>query len=233
MNLQRRKLILSALALPAGCSIQPLKPLASQPIASPARMPIVRPPAIGQSWAYSQFNMYNSVLLAIEQEQLAAVGPRIVITRQDGAGQLLPEEHHLNWGQMVRDPVWDFVQNYETPVVHWPAALQVGASEKVNTHYRVDNFSYRFAIDVTITAQAWERVTVAAGTFDVLRIDKFIRIQHYDHGRQNNVRRDTIWLAPETGRWVAREIKGEYQIMATKPFTAYEGGVRWELSTWS
>jgi hypothetical protein len=177
--------------------------------------------------------MYNSVLLATEREQLAAVGPRIVITRQDGEGQPLPEEHHLQWGRMVRDPAWDFVQNYEAPIAHWPAALQVGASEKVNTHYRVDNFSYRFAIDVTTTAQAWERVTVAAGTFDVLRIDKFIRIQHYDHGRQNNVRRDTIWLAPETGRWVAREIKGEYQIMATKPFTAYEGGVRWELITWS
>ena len=232
MNLQRRKIILSALVLPAGCSIQALKPLVSEPIASPPAMPTVRAASVGQSWTYNRLNIYNSELLAVERERVAAVGPRIILKRQNGAGQVLPEEHHVAWGRMVRDPVWDFVQHYEAPIAHWPALLRPGASEKVNTHYLVDQFSFRFWIDVTTTAQAWERVRVPAGTFDALRIEKFIRIQHQDEGRKDMVRRDTVWLAPETGRWVAREVKGEYKVIGTETHDAYETSFRWELTAW-
>lgn len=232
MNFQRRKIIISALVLPAGCSVQALKPLASEPIATPSVVPAVRAAAVGQSWTYNRLDIYNSQLLAVEREQVAAIGPRIILKRQNGTGLVLPEEHHLGWGHMVRDPVWDFVQNYEAPVAHWPVLLQPGASEQVKTHYLVDQFSFRFWIDVTTTAQAWERVRVPAGTFDALRIEKFIRIQHQNEGRNDMVRRDTVWLAPETGRWVAREIKGEYKVIGTKTHDAYETSFRWELTAW-
>ena len=76
------------------------------------------------------------------------------------------------------------------------------------------------------------RVRVPAGTFDALRIEKFIRIQHQNEGRNDMVRRDTVWLAPETGRWVAREIKGEYKVIGTKTHDAYETSFRWELTAW-
>ena len=232
MNLQRRKIIISALVLPAGCSVQALKPLASEPISTPSVVPAVRAAALGQAWTYNRLDIYNSQLLAVEREQVAAVGPRIILKRQNGAGQVLPEEHHLAWGRMVRDPVWDFVQNYEAPVAHWPASLQPGASEKVHTHYLVDQFSFRFWIDVTTTAQAWERVRVPAGTFDALRIEKLIRIEHQDEGRIDMVRRDTVWLVPEIGRWVAREIRGEYNVVATETHVGYEASFRWELGAW-
>ena len=233
MNFQRRKIILAALALPAGCAIQPLKTMVLEPIASPQRLPAVRAAALGQSWVYRRLNVYNSELLAIEREEVTTIGPRIVIQRRNGAGQVLPEEHHLDWGQVVREPVWDFVQNYEAPVPHWPALLKPGATEKVYTHYAIDNFSPRYALDVWVTAKTWERIKLPIGTFDVLRIEKFIRIQHYDEARKNAFRRDTIWLAPEIGRWVARETSGEYQILATKTHVDHEPAYRWELSAWS
>ena len=233
MTLQRRKIIISALVMPAGCSVQALKPLISEPIATPSVVPLVRAPALGQTWTYHRLDIYNSKLLAVEREQVATVGPRIILKRQSGAGQVLPEEHHLGWGQMVRDPVWDVVQNYEDAVSHWPDTLQPGASKQVNTHYLVDQFSYRFWINVRTTAQAWERVRVPAGTFDALRIEKLIRIQHQDEGRVDAVRRDIVWLAPETGRWVAREIRGEYKVIGTATHDGYETSCRWELTAWA
>lgn len=233
MNLQRRKIIISALVLPAGCSVQALKPLVSESIVTPPVVPTVRAAAVGQSWTYNRLDVYNGQLIAVEQDQVAAIGPRIILKRQNSADQVLPEEHHLAWGRMVRDPVWDFVQNYEAPVSHWPQTLQPGASEKVNTHYTVDRFSYRFWLNVHTTALAWERVRVPAGTFDALRIEKFIRIQHQDEGRIDMVRRDTLWLAPETGRWVAREISGEYNVVGTETHVGYETSFRWELSDWA
>ena len=233
MNFLRRKMILSALALPAGCSVKPLKPMALTPLASPQNLPAIRAAAPGQSWVYHRFNVYNSELLTTEHEEVATVGPRIVIKRRSDTGQVLPEEHHLDWGQMVREPVWDFVQNYEVPVPHWPALLKPGSIQKINTHYAIDHFSSRYSIDVQISVQAWERIKVTAGTFDVLRIEKFIRLQHHDEARKNALRRDTIWLAPEIGRWVARETSGEYQIIAAKTHVDHEPAYRWELSAWS
>lgn len=233
MNLQRRKIILSAVVLPAGCSVQALRPLASERIAPPVNVPSVRLPELGQFWTYNRLDRYNSQLRAVEREQVAAVGPRIILKRQNEAGQVLPEEHHLGWGRMVRDPVWDFVQNYEAPVAHWPTTLQPGAMEKVATYYLVDQFSYRFWINVRTTALAWERVRVPAGVFDALRIEKLIRIQHQDEGRTDMIRRDTVWLAPETGRWVAREINGEYKVIASKTHDGYETSFRWELAAWA
>jgi hypothetical protein len=147
----------------------------------------------------------------------------------------LAEERHAAWGQLLRDPAWDYPMSFETPVPLWPASLTVGAKASANTHYRMDGGSFRYWIQVSCVVRGWERVTVSAGTFDTLRIERLIRLNHEDFARLYALRRDTMWLSLEVGRWVARETSGEYlQVSNAGRGGAYsrEDHFRWELTAW-
>ena len=233
MDAMRRKLALSALLLPAGCAIQPLERLPRAAIPAPHPPHPVRAAALGQTWTYDKFNFYNSERVATEREEVVALSPRIVVQRQSDSGAPLGDEHHTQWGRIVRDPAWDAILNYNNPVDHWPESLQIGAISAVSTRYWLDGGSFRYWINVQTSARAWERVKVPAGTFDALRIEKIIRLQHPDISRLNTVRRDTLWLAPEVGRWVARETNGEYRVSGARGGTGREDHFRWELTRWS
>lgn len=232
MEFDRRKLLVSVLALPAGCAIQPLGALKREPLSTPAGAAVIRPAAMGQSWTYQKFNIYNGERLATEREDVVAMSPRIVIRRQTETGQILPEERHAQWGQVVREPVWDYVLNYEEPVAHWPDVLNLGAVTRINTHYLMDGGSYRYWINVYTRVMAWERVQVPAGSFTTLRIERIIRIEHRDAGRVETIRQDVLWLVPEIGRWVARETRGDYSTKGRPGSSGREDRMRWELTAW-
>jgi hypothetical protein len=45
---------------------------------------------------------------------------------------------------------------------------------------------------------------------------------------------ETIWFAPEVGRWVVRESTGSYYMDDSSVDTPYsESGYRWELLEWT
>jgi hypothetical protein len=233
MDPLKRKTLLSLLALPAGCTIQPLAPVRTESQASPADTPAFRPAALGQSWTYQKINTYNSQLVATEHEEVVALEPRIVLSRKTDAGVQLPAEQHNQWGQVVRDPAWDVVHNYEEPIPLWPQSLVIGSSSSLNTHYRLDNSSIRLSINVYTAVKAWEKVILPSGQFNALRLEKWIRIQHHDVSRVETVRRDTVWLVPEIGRWAAREISGQYRTTGQTGLPSQEPSFRWELKSWT
>lgn len=193
----------------------------------------IRMPATGQTWTYRKSNFYNSQLLAIEQESIASVSPQIVVHRQQDTGEPLPEERHERWGQVLRDPTWDYVQNYEVPVPLWPQSLVVGTTVSIHTHYRLDNSSFRYWVNVYCAVRGWEKVTLIQGEFVAVRIERLIRLQHTDLSRADVIRRDIIWLAPEVGRWVARETSGEYRLPSPHGGLVREDYFRWELTNWT
>lgn len=238
MSLTRRHVLLALPAtalLPAGCAIHPLPPLRTEPAATPAVVPALRPPAPGQHWTYRKYNSFNSALLATETDEVVALQPLVrVIRRSDAPGAAPQEELQQPWGQVLRDLSWDHAHNYEPPLPLWPQELRPGARSVHWGHYRVDDFSFRYWINVHTTVHGWEQVTLAQGTLRALRIEHFIRLHHHDVTRLETTRRDTLWLAPELGRWVAREVSGEY--LRPAPFGASryrEDHHRWELSAWS
>jgi hypothetical protein len=235
MTLDRRTVLLAAVGLPAGCAVQSLAPLPVTPIPAPARPGSIRAPLVGQSWTYRKLNFFNSSDLGLVQETVASVAPTIDIHRQAQGGATLFDEKHLTWGQLSRDPVWDYPMSFEAPVPLWPAPLSVGETTTVNTHYRMDGGSIRFWIQVRSVVRRWERITVAAGTFDSLRIERLIRLDHQDHTRARTERQDTLWLSPEVGRWVARDTSGEYVVQGGGRMMANdarEDHFRWELTAW-
>jgi hypothetical protein len=229
----KRKTLLALLALPAGCGIPPLAAIKSEPLASPATTPKIRPPAIGQSWTYQKFNWFNSELMATEREEVAAVNPQIIIRRKTDAGVVLPEEHQSQWGQLVRDPAWDVVQNYIDPVPVWPASLAVGTSTSTRTNYHLDDETYAHWITIDTTVKAWEKIYLPKGEFNALRIEKFIRLDHKDITRAQTTRKDVLWLVPEIGRWAVRETSGEYLTKGSYPSREHEPQFRWELTAWT
>jgi hypothetical protein len=236
MTFDRRSACVALLALPAGCAIQPLQPLPKTPIAPPGPAAVALPaPAVGRHWSYRKLNFFNGSVVDEVTETVTAVAPTLRIARRDDGAAPAVLEEHAAWGQLLRESAWDTPMTFESPLPMWPAALAVGASASGNTHYRMDGGSIRFWIQVSAVARQWERVTAAAGSFDTLRVERLIRLEHQDVTRLWTLRRDTMWLSPEVGRWVARETSGEYLTRGEQrflPSVSREDHVRWELSAW-
>jgi hypothetical protein len=192
----------------------------------------MRPPALGQSWTYQKFNVYNSELIATEREDVVSISPRIILNRATASGTQLPQEQHRQWGQLLREAHWDFAQNYVDAVPLWPQELAVGASSQIRTDYRLDNFSFPFWISVQAVVKRWEKVSLPLGDFDALHIERLIGLQHQDISRISTTRWDHIWLVPELGRWVVRQINGEYRTSGRRG-GGREDYFRWELTAWT
>jgi hypothetical protein len=234
MTLNRRDALLALITLPAGCAIQPLAPFATTALPVPDKPRPLRAPQAGQSWTYRQLNFFNSSVVDVIKETVTSVAPTLVVSRQAGSGAALPDERQAESGQLLRDPVWDFPMTFETAVPLWPTPLAAGAKTNADTRYRVDGGSVRYWIQVYCTARGWERVTVGAGTFDTLRVERLIRLDHPDVTRAETVRHDTMWLSPEVGRWVARDTSGEYLLAGDSKMRgpAEEDHFHWELTAW-
>jgi len=235
MNTTRRKIALSLLMLPAGCAIRPLDAVRTRLTAAPAPGTPVRAPAPGQSWSYRQLDFFNSQQVDEVREAVESVGDEIVIARRGTRQLQLSSEIQGPWGLLRRDPVWDAAQTYEQALPLWPPGLELGQTVALHTHYRRDHDSFRYAIGLYAVARRWETVSVPAGEFDCLRVERTLRQQHQDFSRLETLRHDTLWLAPEVGRWVLRETWGEYRHAgrSSQGSQGLEDHFRWELTAWT
>jgi hypothetical protein len=85
-----------------------------------------------------------------------------------------------------------------------------------------------------MAAHGWETISVPAGQFKVLRFTNMISFRSTDFSHTDAQRQETVWFAPEVGRWVARESTGSYYIDDSSVDTPYdEAGYRWELLEWT
>ena len=235
MTLNRRSALLGVLALPTGCANRALSPFATTAVPAPSGSGVLRAPRVGQSWTYRKLNFFNGSLLDVVQETVASVGSTVDVSRQSNSGAALADEKHAVWGQLLRDPAWDYPMTFETPVPLWPASLAGDARTTINSHYFMDDGSFRHWVQVSCVVRNWDRVTVGAGTFDTLRIERLIRLEHHDFSRVYTLRRDTMWLSLEVGRWVARDTSGEYGQAGDPGMLrnySQEDHLHWELTAW-
>ena len=250
----RRSFVLGSVALPMGCVARP-------PAVGPTDVthlsPIVRPPGVGHSWRYARHDGITGEITEVQVDRVSAVDHTVNIeswsegapadneSRSWGAKWLrpferaqsrpssLPSEVQEPWGMIIVDPHWDLVQVYKRPIPLWPTELRPGWRSLVYTPYQTTQ-----ATDLpwqqTIMAHSWENISVPAGQFVALRYTNLINFTHSDFSRTNAVRQETLWLAPEVGRWVARESRGTYyhaDSVADQPYI--ESTCRWELLNWS
>ncbi len=252
VHVTRRFFLLSSAALSVGCATRAPVDAAAPPAQN------VRQPVLGQSWRYAKSDMFTRKLVDEQVDRVASVNHTVEIgssyqepakaAKQGwGAAELekytghhnipagpLPSEIQDPWGMVAVDPHWSQVQAYETPIPLWPTVLEPGWMTRISTDYKTPADQAARPWDQTMRAQAWETVTVPAGQFKALRFTNLIKFKHSDFSRADSQRRETIWFAPEVGRWVARESQGTYYVADSTIVTPYnENSYRWELLEWS
>jgi hypothetical protein len=234
MDIFKRRSLLALLALPTGCAIQYLPSLPSAPLNSGASVGALRAPTLGQSWTYQKLNFYNSQRLDTVKEEVVDMVGGIRISRRSQDNLDLGDEIQPVWGQVTQDPYWDFLQTYEAPLPLWLDNFTIGTRQSSSTHYRSGSSSFRYWISARTAVTGWERLVLPSGSFDTVRIEKLVRLNHRDITRLDTIRRDTLWLAPEIGRWVARETNGEFRIAGRRGgWTGREDHFRWQLESWT
>lgn len=252
-HVTRRFFLLSSAAVSIGCAVRGSPAGAAMPSAQ-----AVRQPSQGQSWRYAKHDIYTRSVVDEQMDQIGALDHTVEISssyqapahaekpkwgskllrkytgHQEIPAGSLPSEIQDPWGMVAVDPHWSQVQVYETPIPLWPAQLEPGWQTHISTNYKTPADQDALPWDQTMKALAWETITVPAGHFKALRFTNYIQFKHSDFSRTDSVRRETIWFAPEVGRWVARESQGTYYVADSTIEQPYnENGYRWELLEWS
>jgi hypothetical protein len=247
----RRDFLLSAGALSVGCAGPGV--VSNAPIGAAAR---VREPEVGQSWRYASHDLVTKKIIDTQVDRVSAVGQSIEIESHfDGAksapmtypswdtswlkkyrsrnlGRPLPSEVQEPWGMILVDPHWTQPQVYEKPIPLWPTELRPGWSTTVGTYYKIPDSNAALPWQLTMSAQRWESITVPAGQFTALRYFNLVNFRYTNiSGRVAGQRKETIWFAPEIGRWVVRESSGAFRQDVAEEF--YESSYRWELLSWA
>jgi hypothetical protein len=249
----RRFFLLSSAALSAGCATRQPEAMETTPT------PNIRQPVVGQSWRYAKHDLFTRALVDTQVDRVTAVDRTVEIdsraeaasdekaansrwgeeflrkyVRRATPGGDLPSEIQEPWGMVLVDPHWAQVQVYEKPIPLWPEQLRPGWQIEISTMYKTPINQDGLAWDQTMKAHAWEMITVPAGQFKTLRFSNLIKYRNGDITRTDSVRQETLWFAPEVGRWVVRESRGSFYVedsLIVQPYN--ENGFRWELLEWS
>jgi hypothetical protein len=249
----RRAFLASAAALPAACStLKGRDGGASRDVSGGLTAPPPRPPVVGQAWRYAKRDRFTRAVVDTQVDRVTSVGRTVEIdshveSDREGSSKstsgwlrkyfahphpaaALPSEIQEPWGMVLVDPHWSEVQVYDTPIPLWPTQLAPGWETRIKARYKVSEGGDPLRWDQTMKAEAWETITVPAGRYQCLRYINVINFKSSDPGRGDSIRRETVWFAPELGRWAARESAGTYYLSQSVSDDVHEeNSYRWDL----
>ena len=232
MNPTRRSYIASAALLPVACGI-PLSYENGIPVAAPNPLPTIRPPQVGQEWTYIKRNTFNGKTIGTITELVTSVGSAIKIESTSESGVQLPSEIQQPWGMVITDPNWSKILNFSPAIPLWPQELSAKWSKQIQSKYTIAGYpDSKLSWQEYMTVQGWEKITVPAGTFNALRFQSLINYENEDPNKVDSIRNETIWFAPEIGRWVAREISGSYRIQGQVAVPILEDSLQFQLTAY-
>jgi len=231
MDLFQRLSIAGLVFVVTACSA-PLGYETGNSISTPNPLPIVRTPQVGQEWVYSKKNVFNGKELGIITERVSSIGSSIVISRSDADGGQLPSEIQGPWGMISTDPHWSKLMTYTPVIPLWPQNLSGNWSQQANTKYQIAGYDGNFFNwNLFMSSDGWEKITVPAGSFTALKFQNLIYFENPDPNKFDCVRKETIWFAPQIGRWVARESTGSC-ITGAENVPIPENTTQWQLQSY-
>lgn len=232
MQITRRLFIAATAIAPVGCGI-PISRDEGIPVAAPMPMPTVRSPQIGQEWRYIERDFFSGQTRGIVVETISSVGKTITVSRADENGSILPSEIQGPHGMAVRDPHWGKVLNFSPAIPLWPEKMSSSWNKEVFSKYTISGYPQnKNDWQLYMSAHGWEKITVPAGDFITLRFQNLINFENNDPNIINSIRRETIWFAPQIGRWVARESSGSFQIQGQIGAVLLESSTKTVLLSW-
>jgi hypothetical protein len=234
----RRRVTSGLLALPAAASLGALGAGCAAPPALPAPegaepLPVPRL-RVGDRWRYLLINRYNRSRIGEASVEVLAIGAEIRLRIDLGDGRPPFEERYADAWSVVVEGTFDSLISFETPLPLVPPGARAGMSLRSGTRYRSDRSNDVLSWNQQLSATRWEQVQVPAGSFVALRIERRVWFKHPDVFRYDSERSDTLWYAPQVGRWVMREWTGDF--MSGGPMAraerAREDWVIWQLAAW-
>lgn len=231
MNISRRTFIASAALAPVACGS--LSYEHGIPVSQPKPLPMIRPPQVGQEWTYIKKDVFNGKTLGVINERVSNIGSTITIERTTEDGGRLPNEIQTVWGMVTTDTQWSRLLNFSPALPLWPLELSTSWAKQFNTKYSVAGYSdSRLNWQEYMSVQTWEKISVPAGEFIALRFQTLINYESNDPNKVDCIRKETVWFAPQIGRWVAREASGSYQIQGQLGPVILEGSYQWQLTSY-
>ena len=164
--------------------------------------------ATGQQWVYNVRNLYNNQVVDTITETVVSVAPLIEIKRESKNSGALPSEIQSATGLVLQDPYWNPVVHFTNPMPIWPQSGN--KSEIFTTQYTVGDGASSFPWSSTITYGGSRVVNIQGNQFNTLKSTNSIYFQSDDFSRHTSLRRSTIWMAPNIGRWVVKRTSGSY-----------------------
>ena len=232
MTISRRTFIVCAALTPLACSV-PLSYEHVIPVAQPKPLPVVRSPQVGQEWTYIKKDVFNGKTLDIITERVASIGSAITVARTTADGVRLADEIQPVWGMVATDTQWSRLINFDPALPLWPQELSTTWAKQLNTKYSIAGYpDSKFNWQEYMSVQGWEKITVPAGEFITLRFQTLIHFESDDPNKVNCIHKETVWFAPQIGRWVAREASGSYQIQGQLGGEILEGSYQWQLASY-
>lgn len=233
MQPARRLFIAASAIAPMGCGI-PISRDEGIPVAAPMPAPVVRTPQVGQEWRYIERDFFSGQTRGIVVETISSVGKTITVSRADENGSILPSEIQGPHGMAVRDPHWGKVLNFSPAIPLWPEKMSSSWNKEVFSKYTISGYPQnKNDWQLYMSAHGWEKITVPAGDFITLRFQNLITFENNDPNIINSIRRETIWFAPQIGRWVARESSGSFQIQGQIGVVLLESSTKTVLLSWT
>ncbi|MFM1989719.1 MAG: hypothetical protein RJA99_2676 [Pseudomonadota bacterium] len=230
----RRRLLgaiatLAAGGLAGGCAggaaVPP--PAGAEPLALPS-------PRVGDRWSYRLTNRFNGGTIGETTVEVLEAGATLRLRVDPGDGQPAQQERYADAWRVIEETTFDGPIVFDVPMPLVPPDARTGAAVATAGRYRSERASGELAWRQRLRAVGWERVTVPAGTFDALRIDRAVNFEHPDRFRLMPERTDILWVSPQVGRWVAREWTGSFMpgSPSGRAGRAREDWIRWALVGW-
>jgi len=192
----------------------------------------VRAAVVGQQWVYQVRNLYNMQIIDEVTETVTATSPVVHIKRVSQKSGALADEIHASWGMIIQDSHWDYPITFSQPLPAWPLAYDLGRCTIYEDRYQMlaePDYSAHWSL--MITPRDWESMAVPAGEFAVLRYENLIHYTNDDLSVVSSERKETVWFAPQIGRWVRRRSHGT-DYFPGRGGDFHEDYLQWELKSW-
>lgn len=173
--------------------------------------PVVKP---GDLWSYGQLDDYTKIhqgVFALEATGVTADSIEARLTLP-GSATSVAETYDRTWAwKTVSNRNWDWLSRlaygsqtvaFSPPFDTMPFPLRVGQSWSDNVVAINPATGVRIPIQISSTARCWESITVPAGGFVALRIERMVYLQDLEWYKSQTTLRQVDWYLPEINRFV-------------------------------
>ena len=194
---------------------------------------------VGDRWRYLVSERPRDRLIDQPTLMVTEVEPELVVRVSGRAGSVLgTEERFASAWAVLQETIYGETVRYDSAVPLVPLPTGPGDGATTVTTWRSPEEGRPRRWTQRLSVGGWETVDVPAGRYECLRLDRVIGFEHADRNRGASTRTDRLWYAPQVGRWVRREWRGEFTsagLTAGSPAEGIRGAedwIVWELAAW-